>query len=234
MHMEPNRAPGRRILVLMGNDRLDDGVLQLARAALRGAIAADCYVNLRFLPEIIPDMLARCGHCDGASPCRIRDGLYHLLGNEMMQADGIVLCSRLYWHSYSKCMEAFIERSLCYKKYHHTPILFGQRRGPKPMAMSLLLEHTSATCLNGIDVRMMDYARQMGGYMSKILVSNVAGSELGVEHDHRASLLAVEKMARDLLFTDPREFDMEYIDCPPKGHDSRYAFGAWGSLSSIH
>lgn len=234
MHREPNGATPRRILVIMGSDRYDDNVMLMARAALRGAIAADCYANLRILPEIIPDNLVRCSQCDGTKACRIRDGLEHFIRRDLEQADGIVLCSRVTAEGHTRDMEAFVQRSLCYREHHPSPIRFGNGHRPTPMALSLLLENTPLDSLKSIDVRMIDYARRMGGYMSKILVSQVPGSELGVERDYRASLKAVQQMSRYLLYTDPREFDMEFVNCPPKNHDHRYAFGAWGSLPDIH
>lgn len=235
MHKEPHQAPGRRILVIVGNDRNDQGVMALARAALRGAISAGCYGNVRFLPEIIPDVLTRCGSCDGESPCRIRDGLYDFIQRNVLRADGIIFCSRLYWHGYSKCMEAFLDRSVCYHRFEGARAgQSNRRRRRTPMAMSLLLEEASSTCLNDLDYKMMDYARNMGGVLNGITVSNASSGLPGMERDHSAALRGVEGMARELLFYDPRHFDMRCIDCPPVDTDPRHTFGAWGSLTDIH
>lgn len=240
MKTQQYRADARKVLVLVAGNRHDERIMEIARAALRGAIAVGCYANVRFMDQIIPDPIARCRNCRhdlervGDRRCLVHDPLDHFIHSELQSLDGLILCSRLQWHGFAAHMEAFLERTRC------TPATdqglrraLGYRRR-LPIGMALLMEDQRAACLRHVESRALECAQNLGGYMTSVITANCTSGMHSVQRDYTAMRIATEHLARGLLFASPRDFSMQCVPCPPVKEEQRIAVGAWGSLPDIH
>jgi len=107
-------APSR-LLILAASPRRDGNSAALAAAVREGAEAAGTTVALHFLDDHLHGFLRDCRQCrDADGHCRIDDGYRALFFDEFLPADGVALCTPVYWYGMSAQAKAFFDRMFCY------------------------------------------------------------------------------------------------------------------------
>jgi multimeric flavodoxin WrbA len=112
----PCDDPGRRtVLVLASSPRRDGNSARLAVAAAEGARAAGHEVRLEHLDDHMRHFLRDCRRCrDAEGRCTIDDGYEALLRDRVLDADGIVFATPIYWYGVSGQLKTFFDRLFCF------------------------------------------------------------------------------------------------------------------------
>jgi multimeric flavodoxin WrbA len=112
----PCDDPGRRtVLVLASSPRRDGNSARLAAAAAEGARAAGHEVRLEHLDDHMRHFLRDCRRCrDAEGRCTIDDGYEALLRDRVLDADGIVFATPIYWYGVSGQLKTFFDRLFCF------------------------------------------------------------------------------------------------------------------------
>jgi multimeric flavodoxin WrbA len=196
-------AGGRRLLVLVGSPRRDGNSALLAEAVRRGAEAAESHASLRFLDDHVRHFLRDCRRCrreDGH--CGIDDGFAALFLDEFLPADGVVLCSPIYWYGLSAQAKAFFDRSFChYAASNPESAQVLARMGGKRLGLVLTSEESYPGAELGPVHQLQEYARYTRS--SFVGVVRGIGNRRGeVARDPTRPLQAAEALGRE-IFTRP-------------------------------
>jgi multimeric flavodoxin WrbA len=101
--------------VLASSPRRDGNSARLAAAAADGACAAGHETALEHLDDHVRAFLRDCRLCrDERGRCTIDDGMEALLREYVLDADGIVLATPVYWYGVSGQLKTFFDRLFCF------------------------------------------------------------------------------------------------------------------------
>lgn len=104
-----------RLLILAASPRRNGNSAALAAAVREGAEAAGTPAVVRFLDDHLTGFLRDCRQCrDADGRCRIDDGFRDLFFDEFLPAQGVALCTPVYWYGMSAQAKAFFDRMFCY------------------------------------------------------------------------------------------------------------------------
>ena len=88
---------------------------RLAEAAAEGARAAGHDTALEHLDDHVRHFLRDCRRCrDVHGRCTIDDGMEALLRERVLEADGIVFATPVYWYGVSGQLKTFFDRLFCF------------------------------------------------------------------------------------------------------------------------
>ena len=105
----------RKVLVLASSPRRDGNSARLAEAAAEGARAAGHDTALEHLDDHVRHFLRDCRRCrDVHGRCTIDDGMEALLRERVLEADGIVFATPVYWYGVSGQLKTFFDRLFCF------------------------------------------------------------------------------------------------------------------------
>jgi multimeric flavodoxin WrbA len=119
-----------KILVLKGSPRLRGNSSVLADQIAAGATHAGAEVECVFLAGLDIRPCDGCDGCRGSGACAIEDDMKPLY-TKLLEADGLVLASPIYWFTYSAQLKLCIDR--WYALFNNEPYAF---KG-KPVAFAL-------------------------------------------------------------------------------------------------
>lgn len=111
----------RNILVVKGSPRLKGNSAVLADEAARGARDAGARVEVVELQKLNLQPCDGCDACRESGQCVIGDDM-QLLYPKVLDADGLILASPIYWFTYTAQLKLFIDR--CYAPWNHDNRLF--------------------------------------------------------------------------------------------------------------
>lgn len=150
-----------RLLVLVASPRRNGNSAQLADAVREGAEAAGAQVSLRFIDDHLTELLRDCRRCRNANgECGIDDGYRDLFFNDFLPADGIALCTPVYWYGMSGQAKTFLDRMFCYfaQSYPEAKQV-RERVSGKRVALVTVSEEIYPAISLGIVAQMQEYAR---------------------------------------------------------------------------
>jgi multimeric flavodoxin WrbA len=198
----------RKVLVLVGSPRKTGNSATLAEAAARGARLAGADVALRFVDDHIQSFLRDCRSCRQANgECGIADGYRGLFWDEFLPAQGVILCSPVYWYGLSAQAKAFFDRTFCYyaASYPRSAEVIGAMTR-KRIGVVLASEETYPGAWLGIVHQMQEYARYTHSELVGV-VHGIGNSRGEVVRDPAGPVSAAERLGRELFtgrYTDYR------------------------------
>jgi multimeric flavodoxin WrbA len=197
-----------RLLILIGSPRRTGNSATLAAAVRQGAEAVGTQVTVRFLDDCISGFLRDCRTCRGADgACSIADGFRDLLFEDFLPADGVVLCSPVYWYALSAQTKAFFDRTFCWYAAScpdSARVMTGMSR--KRIGLVLAAEETYPGATLGIVHQLQEFTRYTHGEFVGV-VRGVANSRGEVRRDPGDPLAEAERLGRELFtrgYTDYR------------------------------
>jgi multimeric flavodoxin WrbA len=115
MSAEYPDPPRRTVLVLASSPRRDGNSARLAAAAADGARLAGHETHLEHLDDHMSHFLRDCRRCrDADGRCTIDDGYEALLRERVLEAEGIVFATPIYWYGVSGQLKTFFDRLFCF------------------------------------------------------------------------------------------------------------------------
>jgi multimeric flavodoxin WrbA len=141
-------SDSQNLVILVGSPRRAGNSATLATAVQRGAEQVGTQVALRFIDDSISSFLRDCRTCrlpDGE--CAIADRFRTLFFDNFLPADGVVLCSPVYWYGLSAQTKAFFDRTFCYyaASYPDSARVI-ERMSHKRIGLVLASEETTRYC----------------------------------------------------------------------------------------
>jgi multimeric flavodoxin WrbA len=104
-----------RVLIVSSSPRRDGNSALLAQSAAEGARDAGHSVGLVHLDDHLQHFLRDCRRCrDAEGRCTIDDGYEALLRDRVLDADGIVFATPIYWYGVSGQLKTFFDRLFCF------------------------------------------------------------------------------------------------------------------------
>lgn len=100
-----------RIIAINGSHRKGRNTAMLLQRVLDEAAALGAETELVELSELNIKMCLSCNKCLGKTECAITDDDMKALGEKLMDADGIVLGSPVYWANVTTLMKNFMDRT---------------------------------------------------------------------------------------------------------------------------
>jgi multimeric flavodoxin WrbA len=198
-------APSK-LLVLIGSPRRAGNSATLAKAVQRGAEATGAEVSLRFVDDYISSFLRDCRLCRLPSgECSIADQFRTLFFENFIPAQGVILCSPVYWYGLSAQMKAFFDRTFCYYAASYPDsarVIDGMSR--KHIGLVLASEETYP----GVSLGIVHQIQEFSCYTHSEFVGVVRGignSRGEVTCDPSGPSLAAEQLGRDI-------FERKYSD----------------------
>ncbi|WGF88663.1 flavodoxin family protein [Marinivivus vitaminiproducens] len=200
----------RTMLVLVGSPRRDGNSATLARAVAEGAESAGHEVRLRFADAHIGGFLRDCRSCrrpDGS--CSIEDGYRDLFLNDFLDADGLVLCTPIYWYGLSAQTKAFFDRSFCYyaASYPDAPRVMSRIAG-KHLGLVLAAEESYPGAALGIVHAVQEFVRYTHGRFAGV-VHGVGNRRGEVVRDPRDPVGQAERLGRELFTRGYSDYRLE-------------------------
>lgn len=203
-----NGAASPLLLVLVGSPRRNGNSAAMAAAVRAGAEAAGAAVRLRHLDDHLSSFLRDCRACRGPDgECGIEDGYRALFLDDFLPADGVVICSPVYWYGLSAQMKAFFDRSFCYyaASYPDSARVI-ERMSRKRIGLVLASEETYPGATLGIIHQVQEYARYTHSDLVGV-VRGIGNSRGEVARDPDAPLEAAARLGREFFgcrYTDYR------------------------------
>ncbi|CAB3921564.1 flavodoxin family protein [Achromobacter anxifer] len=181
--------PKKRLLILVGSPRRDGNSAALGAAAQRGAEAAGANATLLFLDDYIQSFLPDLRHSPAPT-----DRYAELFLEHFLPADGVLLCTPIYWYGMSAQSKAFFDRSFShYAGSGPEPERVRQRMTGKRLGLAVASEETYPGAALGIVHQVQEYAR----YTHSEFIGHVhgAGNLRGeIANDPRRPLQAAEEL----------------------------------------
>jgi multimeric flavodoxin WrbA len=208
-------SQSRKLLVLVGSPRRSGNSATLAAAVQKGAESAGTTVTSRFVDDYITSFLRDCRTCRSPNgECSIADRFRALFFEDFLPADGVVICSPVYWYGLSAQVKAFFDRTFCYyaASYPQSAEVIS-RMSRKRIGLVLASEETYPGASLGIIHQIQEYARYTHSEFVGV-VRGIGNSRGEVLRDPCEPSAAAEQMGRDLFamrYTDYR------IDTPRSG-----------------
>lgn len=100
-----------KILAINGSHRKGRNTATLLRTVLDEAAALGASTELLELSDLNIKFCTSCNKCLSRSQCSITDDDMAIVGNKLLQADGILLGSPVYWVNVTTLMKNFMDRS---------------------------------------------------------------------------------------------------------------------------
>ena len=190
----------RKMLVLVGSPRREGNSAALAAAVRRGAEQEGATVTLRFIDDYITSFLRDCRTCrrsDGE--CSIDDRFRSLFFEDFLPADGVVICSPVYWYGLSAQVKAFFDRTFCYyaASYPDSAKVI-ERMSRKRLGLVLASEETYPGASLGIIHQIQEYARYTHSEFVGV-VRGIGNSRSEVSRDPADPLQAAQQLGRELF-----------------------------------
>lgn len=213
----------RRLLVLVGSPRRDGNSAVLASAVEEGARDAGLRPVLRFLDDHIANFLNDCRRCrrdDGQ--CALNDGFRELFLNDFLPAEGVVLCSPIYWYGFSAQIKAFFDRSFCYyaASYPASDAVLAKMAG-KRLGLVMSSEETYPGAGFALVHALQEYARYTRSELVGV-VRGIGNRRGEVVNDPQAPVEAARSLGREI-------FRRAYSDYRL---DTKRSTGVWPALPS--
>lgn len=207
-----------KLLVLVGSPRRNGNSATLAEAVKRGAESSGASVTLRHLGDHLAHFLRDCRACRRDNgECSIDDGFRPLFFDDFLPADGVVLCSPIYWYGLSAQTKAFFDRSFCYYAASYpdsASVIRGMTR--KRLGLVLASEETYPGALLGIVHQIQEYARYTHSDFVGI-VRGVGNRRGEVEKDPTGPIQEAEHLGKELFVRKTSDYRI----------DSERAGGVW-------
>jgi multimeric flavodoxin WrbA len=108
----------KKILALLGSPRLNGNSATLAGQIANGAISGAAEVETVYLHGRNISPCTACMHCQtkGSQGCSIQDGMQEIYG-KLIEADGWVIASPVYWFTMSAQTKIFMDRCFALPAY---------------------------------------------------------------------------------------------------------------------
>lgn len=207
---------GKRLLIVVGSPRRDGNSALMAQAVAEGAAQADIEATIRFADDYIAGMLTDTRHGRHAD-----DRYGELFLDQFLPADGIVLCTPVYWYGMSAQTKAFFDRSFAYYSAAYPQAEDVRRRMTgKRLGLTVVSEESYPGVAHGIVHQVQEYARYTHSEFVGV-VHGVGNARGEVAHDPRNPLEAARALGREI-------FDRRYSDYRV---DSERSNAVWESPS---
>jgi multimeric flavodoxin WrbA len=197
-----------KLLILVGSPRRLGNSAVLARAVERGAGATGASVSLRFIDDFISSFLRDCRSCRRADgECAIEDRFRSLFLEDFLPAEGVIICSPVYWYGLSAQTKAFFDRTFCYYAASYprsAEVIEGMSR--KRIGLVLASEETYPGACLGIVHQIQEYSRYTHSEFVGV-VRGIGNSRSEVARDPAGPLSAAEELGREIFarkYTDYR------------------------------
>lgn len=208
-------AESRKLLVLVGSPRRAGNSAALAAAIQMGAEQAGTQVTLKFIDDYIASFLRDCRSCRLPNgECGIKDNFRTLFFDDFLPADGVVICSPVYWYGLSAQTKAFFDRTFCYyaASYPEAARVIAQM-SHKRIGLALASEETYPGASLGIVHQIQEYARYTHSEFVGV-VRGLGNSRGEVSHDPNNTVFAAEQLGREFF---ERKYSDYRIDTPRNG-----------------
>ena len=198
-----------RLLILVGSPRRNGNSAALGEAARHGADAAGSFTTLLFLDDYIQGFLPDLRHSDVPA-----DRYAELFLEHFLPADGVLICTPVYWYGMSAQAKAFFDRSFShYAGAGPEPERVKTRMAGKRLGLAVASEETYPGAALGIVHQLQEYAR----YTHSDFVGYVhgAGNRRGeVALDPRQPLAAAETLGAEFFTRKYSDYRLE----TPRSH----------------
>lgn len=143
------------LLILVGSPRRDGNSAALGAAALRGAETAGVRASLLFLDDYIHGFLPDLRRAPAPT-----DRYAELFLEHFLPADGMLLCTPIWWYGMSAQAKAFFDRSFAhYAGAGPEPERVKARMAGKRLGLAVASEETYPGAALGIVHQVQEYAR---------------------------------------------------------------------------
>ncbi|MGO1072473.1 flavodoxin family protein [Lysobacter sp. CA199] len=190
----------RRLLILVASPRRNGNSAALAQATLRGARAAGLDASLEFVDDHLRSLLRDCRQCrDEHGRCRIDDGYSDFFFDRFLEADGLALCSPVYWYGMSAQAKAFFDRMFCFvARSYPDSARVRQRIQGKRVALLTASEEIYPSIALSMVHQMQEYARYTHSQFIGV-VHGQGDQRGGVSDDPREPLASAEALGREFF-----------------------------------
>ena len=145
----------KNLLILVGSPRRDGNSAALGAAALRGAETAGVRASLLFLDDYIHGFLPDLRRAPAPT-----DRYAELFLEHFLPADGMLLCTPIWWYGMSAQAKAFFDRSFAhYAGAGPEPERVKARMAGKRLGLAVASEETYPGAALGIVHQVQEYAR---------------------------------------------------------------------------
>lgn len=145
----------KSLLILVGSPRRDGNSAALGAAALRGAETAGARASLLFLDDYIHGFLPDLRRAPAPT-----DRYAELFLEHFLPADGMLLCTPIWWYGMSAQAKAFFDRSFAhYAGAGPEPERVKARMAGKRLGLAVASEETYPGAALGIVHQVQEYAR---------------------------------------------------------------------------
>ncbi|MBD1382001.1 flavodoxin family protein [Bacillus sp. IB182487] len=188
------------MLVLVGSPRRKGNSATLAKAVQRGAEEVGTQVSLRFIDDYISSFLRDCRTCrlsDGE--CSIKDNFRTLFFDDFLAADGVVICSPVYWYGLSAQIKSFFDRTFCYyaASYPNSDQVL-KTMSSKRTGLVLASEETYPGASLGIIHQLQEFSRYTHSEFVGV-VHGIGNSRGEVSVDPGSPVLLAEQLGREFF-----------------------------------
>jgi multimeric flavodoxin WrbA len=205
-NQDTEMTESQRLLILVGSPRRAGNSATLAKAVQRGAEATGAQVALRFVDDFISSFLRDCRTCRLRNgECSIADRFRTLFFEDFIPAQGVIICSPVYWYGLSAQTKAFFDRTFCYYAASHPDsarILDGMSR--KRIGLVLTSEETYPGASLGIVHQIQEFSRYTHSEFVGV-VCGIGNSRGEVTRDPSDPAIAAEELGREI-------FERKYSD----------------------
>lgn len=189
-----------KVVILVGSPRRNGNSAHLAKFVERGVAKSGAQPVLRFADEFIRSFLRDCRTCRLASgECSIEDGFREVFFEDFLAADGIVICSPIYWYGLSAQTKAFFDRTFCYYASSYPGHeLVHAKMTQKKIGLVLTSEETYPGGALGIIHQIQEFSRYTRSEFVGV-VRGIGNSRGEVSLDPNQPEQAAEQLGRELL-----------------------------------
>ncbi|MEO1621647.1 MAG: flavodoxin family protein [Cyanobacteria bacterium J06632_3] len=193
-------SDSKKLLILVGSPRRSGNSVTLAAAVQRGAEEVSAQVSLRFIDDFISSFLRDCRQCRHANgECAIEDDYRALFFDDFLPADGVVICSPVYWYGLSAQTKSFFDRTFCYYAASYpTSEQVMQRMIRKRIGLVLASEETYPGASLGIVHQIQEYCRYTHSEFVGV-VRGIGNSRSEVMYDPENPIKAAEQIGREMF-----------------------------------
>ncbi|EFF76017.1 flavodoxin family protein [Achromobacter piechaudii] len=207
----------QHLLILVGSPRRDGNSAALGAAAQRGADAAGLSTRLLFLDDYIQGFLS-----DLRAKPAPDDRYSELFLEHFLPADGVLICTPIYWYGMSAQTKAFFDRSFShYAGAGPEPERVKACMTGKRLGLAVASEETYPGAALGIVHQVQEFAR----YTHSDFVGYVhgAGNQRGeIAQDPRQPLRAAEQLGASFFTRKYSDYRIE----TPRAHNVWVAAGS--------
>lgn len=198
-----------KILAINGSHRKGKNTADLLNLVLEEAAVLGASTELLELTDYNIKLCRSCNKCLGSTQCSITDDDMSSIGEKLLEADGIVLGSPVYWSNVSTLMKNFMDRSrylhmvqnLLAGKFGAAVTNAGLRNGGQETTLRIMEFFLSAHGLYLVDSRNQEGPIMTSGVAGSLLADIKDGKVIWRKNtmEDESAVLAARQLGRNMV-----------------------------------